>query len=214
MLEGLVGDDVMAFALGVSASASRQAAIITAGRGSGAGSAPRHTLDDSLVTEPVLSAVTYCDEHGSRCHFHRVYAELQQRILTAAASEAADAGTTVATTPQPRSSDTPQRRPPAPPAPPAVAARASPKREDTVCGVVLPQQHSEALAKLRAVLRVAEEARERAETSSEDYRRQLQQLGHAYETVMSDNKRLQTNMYRLQDQLRLAAKKSWFGLFS
>ena len=102
MLEGLVGDDVMAFALGVFASASRQAAIITAGRGSGAGSAPRHTLDDSLVTEPVLSAVTYCDEHGSRCHFHRVYAELQQRILTAAASEAADAGTTVATTPQPR----------------------------------------------------------------------------------------------------------------
>ena len=47
---------------------------------------------------------------------------------------------------------------------------------------------------LRAALQVAEEARASVAESREEYRRQLQQLSHAYETVMTDKKRLQAEV--------------------
>ena len=69
--------------------------------------------------------------------------------------------------------------------------------------------------KVRAALRVSEEARERAAGSCDDYRRQLQQLGHAFETVMSDNKRLQTELHQQRAQRQrqrqgaAVVKKTW-----
>ena len=49
---------------------------------------------------------------------------------------------------------------------------------------------------VRVALHVAEQACASAAESREEYRRQLQQLSHAYETVMTDNKRLQAEVAR------------------